>query len=173
MRSLGVIAAAALFAVTPVAWGHDGEDHGKPLPPLSQSVAPRASAASDAFEMLLALEGKHLVVYLDRYASNEPVLHAKVEVEGAGLKGPAVEAAAGTYVMDLREALAPGRHALTISIDADNSADLLAATLEVAGPAVVEDWARELGKKIFWGIVALVIVVSGVRLVARYRSETA
>jgi cobalt-zinc-cadmium efflux system membrane fusion protein len=62
-------------------------DHGAPPPPFSQSGAPRAVAATEDFEVVAVLEGKQLVVYVDRFASNEPVAKAKVEIEGAGLKG--------------------------------------------------------------------------------------
>jgi hypothetical protein len=46
----------------------------------------RAVAATEEFEVVAVLEGKNLVVYVDRFASNEPVAKARVEVEGGGLK---------------------------------------------------------------------------------------
>ena len=64
-------------AVAFSAFGHGGEDHGAPPPPVSPGVAPRALAATEEFEVVAALEGKQLVVYVDRFASNEPVVKAK------------------------------------------------------------------------------------------------
>jgi hypothetical protein len=136
--------------------------------------APRAAAATEEFEVVAALEGLHLVLYVDRFASNEPVGKAKVEVEGAGLKGLAVEAAPGTYMMDLAAPLPPGRHVLTISIETGDTADLLSATLETPLlPAITSEDPRYWTRRIFWGVVVLVLVVSGIRLVARHTSERA
>ena len=84
--------------------------------------------------MVAALEGKQLVVYVDRFASNEPVAKAKVEVEGTGLGGPANETAAGTYVVNLPAAGPPGKHPMAISIDAGDSAGLLAPPLGTSLP---------------------------------------
>jgi hypothetical protein len=80
----------------------------RPLP-VSQSVTPRAAAATEEFEVVTSLEGKKLVVYVDRFASNEPVTQAKVEIEGAGLKGVASETAPGTYVLDVATLPAAGQ----------------------------------------------------------------
>jgi cobalt-zinc-cadmium efflux system membrane fusion protein len=71
------------------------------------------------------------VIYLDSFASNAPVPGAKVEVEGAGLKGVAVEVAPGVYQLPA-PALGAGKHALTVSIETADNADLLATTLDVA-----------------------------------------
>ena len=62
----------------------DGHSHEAPAPlPVSQSVTPRAVAATEEFEVVTSLEGKKLVVYVDRFASNEPVVQAKVDALGA------------------------------------------------------------------------------------------
>ena len=140
------LACIALFTAAFAAFGHGGEDHGAPPPAIGQDVAPRAAAATEDFEVVAALEGRHLVVYVDRCASNDPVATAKVEVDGAGLKGLAAEAAPGTYVMDLAATLPPAKHALTISIEAADSADLLTATLDTSlatpGTAHVHGWSE-------------------------------
>jgi len=61
----------------------DGHSHGAPVPlPVSQGVTPRATAATEEFEIVISLEGKKMVVHVDRFASNEPVIQAKVEIEG-------------------------------------------------------------------------------------------
>ena len=157
----------ALFAAAFAAFGHGGEDHGAPPPAIGQDVAPRAAAATEDFEVVAALEGRHLVVYVDRFASNEPVANAKVEVDGAGLKGLAAEAAPGTYVMDLAATLPPAKHALTISIEAADSADLLTATLDTSlatpGTAHVHGWSEW----IVWTVAVLLLLASGALLAVR------
>jgi len=169
--------AAALFLVATLAFpawaggdASDGHTHAgdAPAPIPVTSGAPRAVAATEDFEVVAILEGKHLVVYVDRYASNEPVTKARVEVEGAGLKGPAAETAPGTYVMDLAAALPPARHALTISIETGDSADLLSATLDTSQPLVAQMDAHDWSRRIVW-IIAALLLAAGALLVYRRR----
>lgn len=148
----------------------DGHTHAESAPapiPVTAS-APRALAATEDFEVVAILEGKHLVVYVDRFASNDPVAKAKVEVEGAGLKGLASEAAPGTYVIDLAAALPPAKHALTISIEAGDSADLLSATLDTSQPVATEANGHDWSRRKVW-IVAALLLAAGALLVYRRR----
>lgn len=132
MKAAAII--AALFLSAPlVVLAHGDEDHGAPAPAVSRSVAPRAVASSEEFEAVVVHDGKTLVLYLDRFASNAPVAGAKVEIEGAGLKGAAAETSPGVYAMGAASVPA-ARHPLTISIETSDSADLLSATLEVVPP---------------------------------------
>ena len=171
--------ARALLLATVIAFpawaGGDASDgHTHAAAPVPATVAaplatPRAIAATEDFEVVAVLEGKQLVVYVDRFASNEPVAKAKVEVEGAGLKGLAKEAAPGTYVMDLAAALAPAKHALTISIEAGDTADLLSATLDTSQPVVAEADAHGWTRRAVWIVAALLLLAAGALLVFRRR----
>lgn len=165
------------FVIALPAWAggdsSDGHTHAAPEPVLAVAVAPRAVATTEDFEVVAVVEGTHLMVYVDRFASNEPVAKAKVEVEGAGLKGFASEAAAGTYVMNLAAAIPPGKHPLTISIEAGDTVDLLSATLDttVAAPAAVHvhSWSEWM----VWSVGALVLLASGALLVIRRSRQKA
>ncbi|MDK9704705.1 MAG: hypothetical protein OEL20_16370 [Sulfuritalea sp.] len=171
MRSLAVAAAVAMFSMTPAAFAHGGEDHGAPPPTVSQGVTPRAVAATEEFEVVAALEGKQLVVYVDRFATNEPVVKAKVEIEGAGLKGLAAEAAPGTYVMDIATAMPPAKHALTISIETGDSADLLSATLDTSLAVVAEEHAHNWGERVVWSLATLLLLVTTLLIVRRNKKK--
>jgi MYXO-CTERM domain-containing protein len=83
-------------------------------PPVSQGVAPRAQAATEEFEVVAALEGKKLVVYLDRFASNEPVTKPRWRVEGGGLKGRRQRDSPRNLCDGHGNGLPPGKHPLTI-----------------------------------------------------------
>lgn len=168
-RVLAVTLFTAAFAAASAVYAHGDEDHGAAPPPVTQSMSPRAVAATEDFEVVAILDGKHLVVYVDRFASNEPVVKAKVEVEGAGLKGLASEAAPGTYVMDLAAALAPAKHALTISIEAGETADLLSATLDTSQPVVAAADAHGWTRRTVWIVAALLLLAAGALLVIRRR----
>lgn len=162
-RTLAILLSTAAFA----AYGHGGEDHGAPPPPVTQSMTPRAEAATEEFEVVAVLEGKQLLVYVDRFASNEPVAKAKVEVEGGGLKGLASESAPGTYVMVLATDLAPAKHALTISIEAGDASDLLSATLDTSLAAPGVEHAHYWSEWAVWGIAVLLLLAAGALLAVR------
>ena len=58
----------------------DGHTHAAPEPMPAVTAAPRAVATTEEFEVVAVVEGKHLMVYVDRFASNEPVAKAKVSM---------------------------------------------------------------------------------------------
>ena len=173
MMQAGALLLATVIAFPAWAGGDasDGHTHAEsaPAPVAVTASAPRAVAVTEDFEVVAILEGKHLVVYVDRFASNEPVAKAKVEIEGAGLKGLASEAAPGTYVMDLAAALAPAKHALTISIEAGDTADLLSATLDTSQPAVAAANAQGWTRRAVWIVAALLLLAAGALLIIRRR----
>lgn len=121
--------------VSHAVFAHGGDDHGAPPAAATLAIAPRATAATEEFELVAIKEDKQLVLYLDRAATNEPVVGATVDVDGGGMAGRAIESAPGVYAIDA-STLAPARHALTISVETGDSADLLAATLDVSAPRV-------------------------------------
>jgi hypothetical protein len=145
----------------------DGHTHAAPEPVLAVAVAPRAVATTEEFEVVAVVEGTHLMVYVDRFASNEPVAKAKVEVEGAGLKGFASESAAGTYIMNLAAAIVPGKHPLTISIEAGDTADLLSATLDTSVATAAAVHVHSWSEWMVWSVGSLVLLASGALLALR------
>jgi len=146
----------------------DGHTHAAPAPlPVSQIVTPRAAAATEEFEVVASLEGKKLVMYVDRFASNEPVTQAKVEIEGAGLKGMASETTPGTYEFDVAMPLPPARHPLTISIEAGDSVDLLTATLDTSASATNEVHAHGWSERVVWGGAGALLLVTGILFAVR------
>ena len=159
--------AVALFFVAASAFGHGGEDHGAPPSPVTQSVEPRAATASEDFELVVSLEGKKLVLYVDRFASNEPVTQAKVEIDGAGLKGLASETTPGTYVLDLSTPLPPAKHSLTISIEASDNADLLSATLDTSSAVTTEVHAHGWSEWVVWALSGALLLVTGIAFAVR------
>jgi hypothetical protein len=173
LKQLTAVFLGAVIALP--AWaggdGSDGHTHAAPVPVLAVAAAPRAIATTEEFEVVAVLEGKHLMVYVDRFGSNEPVAKAKVEVEGAGLNGLASEAAAGTYVMNLAAVIPPGKHPLTSSIEANDTADLLSATLDTSlaapGSVHVHYWSERL----VWIAAALPLLAAGALIIVRQRRK--
>jgi hypothetical protein len=150
----------------------DGHTHAAPEPIPVVTLSPRAAAATEDFEVVAAIEGKKLVVYLDRFASNEPVTKAVVEVDGAGLKGVAGEIAPGTYTLDLATAMSPGKHPLTIAIEAGDTTDLLTTTLDISPTAAGEEHVHGWSERIVWIVAGLLLLTAGAMLAMRRRNKS-
>ncbi len=160
------------------ALAHEGHDHAD-APAPSVAVAPRAIALTDDFELVAALEDGQLTIYLDRFATNEPVADAQVEVdEGAGAIA-APQIAPGVYRVPGARSAAPGSHALTVSVQAGDVSDLLMTTLDVptvsgsppapgAGAPTVASGRASLPPSVIWGASAAA-VLAVVAVVARRR----
>lgn len=131
-RGAALLLAAVLLAP---ALAHEGHDHGDEAPAVAlPALAPRTEAASDLFELLVMLDGAQLVLWIDRFSSNEPVPGARIEVEGEGWKAVAGAAADGSWRVTPPQPLGTGSHALLFTVQADANNDLLEATLVVPPP---------------------------------------
>lgn len=136
--------------VAPPAMAHAGEDHGAAAAMPAAALLPRASATTEAFELVAVLEAAagRLLVYVDDADRNAPVSRAEVQVDGAGPTGAAAmaaEIAPGVYALALAQPLAAGAHALSFTVQAGNTADLLAATLNMPAPSAAAPNAQETG----------------------------
>ncbi len=135
------VLAMMLSASLSLAWAHgdDAHDHddAKPSPALSAAPAEgaaRASTASESFEMVVELspdEAKpSLMLYIDRFATNEALRGATIEVESGTFKGIAKAVAPGVYQLPGQAFSAHGQYPLTVSIQAGDDADLLNVVLD-------------------------------------------
>ena len=174
MKQVRALLLATVIALPAWAGGDssDGHTHAAPAPIPVVTLSPRAAAATEDFEVVAAIEGKKLVVYLDRFASNEPVTKAVVEVEGGGLKGVAGEIAPGTYALDVATAMSPGKHPLTIAIEAGDTTDLLTATLDISPAAAGEEHVHGWSERIVWIVAGLLLLAAGALLAMRRRNKS-
>lgn len=139
-----IISLMTLMLVCSAAFAHGDDDHGAKLPATGNAAVPRLEAHSELFELVARLEAGELSLMIDRYASNEPLLDAKVELESGGLKAKAsFHADIGDYAVDdpafLKLLAAPGEHPLVITVQAGADADLLDGVLRVAAPGELAD----------------------------------
>ena len=165
---------AFAFAFVIPAWAggdsSDGHSHAPAASPVTTPMAPRAVAATDEFEVVAILEGKQLQVYVDRFASNAPVTKAKVEIEGAGLKGLARETAPGVYTMAVAQTISPNKYPLTIGIEVGDTADLLTATLDIPHPEATAEnavWWKQWPAWVALTFALLLMAASGTLLARR------
>jgi hypothetical protein len=129
-----VLATACPALAGPGAHGPNGEHLDEKAPANVGAAAPRVEAQSELFELVAQLRGGEFTILVDRYATNEPVLGAKLEVESGSVKAVATfRAAPGDYVVTdpafVRSLAAPGEHPLVFTLVAGQDADLLDGTL--------------------------------------------
>lgn len=160
----------ALACAGPGAHGPDGQHLDGPGAHLHGPAAdaPRLEAHSDLFELVATLADGELSILVDRYATNEPVLNGKVEVEAGKAKAVArFHADHGDYAIDdeafLKAISQPGEHALVFTVTAGNDSDLLDGVLKIGGPAGDRQGATDRGRW-WWPVVAAVPPLLGLAL---------
>lgn len=155
-----MLAGASAFAA-PGAHGPNGEHLDAPAASGGVvNAAPRFEAQSDMFEVVGRLQGGEFSMLINRFATNEPVLDAKVEIESGAVKAQAkFHADLGDYAVDdaamLKALSLPGDHPLVITVVAGADADLLDGTLHVAVPADDHDEGMS-----YWLWLGLVLVLA-------------
>ena len=122
-------AAVASFLGAGSLLAHEGEDHGAPPPATIANLAPRAEAVSELYELIAIARAGELSIYLDRFATNESVDGATIEVETPA--GPeSVRAVANEpYRLSAPWSNRPGSYDLIFTVTKDGNADVLPATL--------------------------------------------
>lgn len=140
---------AALAAVLVVpASVHAHGDHDTPAAP-AVAAAPRVEAHSELFELVGIVEGGAMRIYLDRYASNEPVKGAAIEIEASSstqpptvIKSKAVPGEDGTYSWKEPALERPADWLITFTVAAGNESDLLSGELRAAGEEASHEHSR-------------------------------
>ncbi|HEX5802394.1 MAG TPA: hypothetical protein VFY24_05180 [Azospira sp.] len=108
-----------------------------PVARAAEATHPSFEASSELFELVGRLKDGRLTLTLDRWASNEPVAGARIEIDSNGRQLLAAAQTDGTYTLDAAPFAAAATYPLTITVDAGSESDLLAADFVVA-PATAE-----------------------------------
>ena len=189
--SISCALAASLLALpalaAPGAHGPNGEHLDAPATATAGGKSsPRIEAKSELFEIVGTLAGGELSLLIDRFATNEPLLKADVEVESGGLKAKAkFHADIGDFSVDdaalMKKLSTPGEHPLVIMVLAGQDTDLLDGVLRVTQPVKDAGHGHAHGEEdhghahgTHWGRwtlgAAAVVVVLGSLVVRRRQS---
>ena len=180
IRAQAAIVLVAFFltltALPGSAWAGPGHDHGDAPAAATGSASPRLKTHSDLFELVGVIDKGEMKIYLDRYATNEPVTDAKIEVEVGNIKGIATVQPDGSYSFKNDLFAKPGELAVSFTVLAGKDADLLAGDLKIGNP--VDNHADDVASK-HWlrsaanaGGALLLIVIAAAVLRRRKRSTT-
>src|SRR5229473_5344045 len=127
--ALSLVLGLCLGAAQRTAAAH-GDDAAAPTSP-GVSLSPRLVARSADFELVGVARGRTLSLYLDRFADNQPVTGAKLDVEADGQTMSATAEPGGTYTLTANWVAQAGHHAVIVTIVSDQGSDLLAGTLDI------------------------------------------
>lgn len=129
--------AAALCALhvlsASVALAH--ETHEAEPSPRAAAAGPRAAAVSKNFELVAVPRDGHLVLYLDRFATNEPVADARIDIETPDGTARAEAIRPGTYRIDPPWLAGGGDRELAVTVAAAGWTEVLDLDLHLPEPA--------------------------------------
>jgi len=146
--------------------GHGG--HGAPSSALPAALAPRVEAQSESFELLGVLEGGKLTLYLDRFATNEPVTDAAIEIESGAFKATAQSGGEGVYTAPAAALAKPDQYPMVFTIRAAGETDLLNGTLGVPPPQGASSPPHSWAEWLVW-IAAALVALAGIAWLLRRR----
>ena len=137
---------AAIVITASLALAGPGHDHGPAPAGATAPASPRVTASSDAFELVGIVEGEVLVVYLDRFATNEPVAGATITISLNGTALKAEPQPNGTYELASPILKAPGLVEVIAEVEAGGTSDLLVGALTIPAPAATGTAAGSEGR---------------------------
>ena len=154
----------ALAAAAPVS-AHEGHVHADEPPAAVAAATPRGSATSADFELVAMLRNGELTIFLDRFATNEPVGDANIEIETPD--GPAVALARddGTYRLAAPWAKPDGHYDLIVTVAAGGSVDVLPLSIDVPAEnrrdtlsEIKGGWVAAMGSGPFLFVVLIAVL---------------
>lgn len=122
---------AILGGTVTYGFAHEGHDHDE-QPAVAAGVLSRGDAVSSAFELVAVANGENLEIFLDRFASNEPVKGATIQVESPSGPAQATEGADGTYRLAAPWLAKGGNADLIFTVTAGGVTDILPLTIPLA-----------------------------------------
>lgn len=159
-------------------FAHGGEDHGdEARAPVSLFASGSAlELKSPDVELLGVLQDGKLTVFADRYATNEPILNAKIELESDGRKLQLLATKDGSYTAAADWLKQPGTHEVVVSVEATGLEDLLIGTLQIPGLRTDEAHGRawlDYGKWAAGGITGAIALLALFKRIRRRKGAAA
>lgn len=155
---------AVIFLSAPAGLrAHEGEEHSEEPVVAAAIVAPsgRLEAQTSNVEVVAAASNDDLTIWIDRWATGEPIENAAVSVTIDGTRVIA-RPASGVYTLSASALEVAGDHKLAFIVSQGGQIDRLAGTLTVASPA--EDDTLGLG----WRTALLIILALGASVAYLY-----
>ncbi len=151
------------------AWAAGDHEHSHETTVTTGAASPRISSQSELFELVGVVDNSEMKIFLDRYASNEPVTSAKIEVEAGAAKGTAAPQADGSY--SFRHELLGQAGSLPVSfvVVAGADTDLLGGDLLIPDPHAEDDHSAATRPWLRWTAYAAAALLLAVVAAAAWR----
>ena len=125
--------AALTLTISPTSYAGPGHDHGDVKPNQQQAqTLPRFYAESDLYELVGVIRDKQITLYLDRYATNEAVKGANLEVEIDGVKMAVKPHGDGEYLIELKDKIKDQPTPISVTINDGGVNDILVSTIDLS-----------------------------------------
>ena len=160
-RAVALFGRIAIALLASSAFAHEGhDDAASPAAPIAGGGSPRIEAASDLFEIVGVVDKDAMTLFLDRYATNDPIVDAKIDIEAGPAKGSAQANPDGTYTFRHAALATPGQFPVTITVTAGGDADLLTGELLIPDPNAANAHAETspLLKQLGWAAGVLILI---------------
>lgn len=174
LRTTLAALAIAAGSISP-ALADDGHNHDAGSGAAQGEASPRVEAHSELFEIVGIVEKGQMKVYLDRYATNEPITGAKIDFEAGTHKGSAAPQPDGTYLIKFDALSKAGELPFSFTVAAGSDTDLLAGELHIEDPHAADQaagrpWLRwaAMGAA---ALAALAAALIASRVLARHRTK--
>jgi membrane fusion protein, heavy metal efflux system len=131
-RAAALCCVAGIFLSLSTPFAHEGrhEDDDATRSALALSTYPRVTAQSDLYELVGIVSGERLSIYLDHFATNEPVADANVKVAIADAEPvDAAPAEKGVYTISFPRSARSRSIETVFSVTAASGDDLLVGAL--------------------------------------------
>lgn len=139
---IALIGFGATAVAAPSLQANGGHDHAAATVATVANVAPRVEAASETFELVGIVRGDAMIVFLDRFADNAPVIQATIDVTADGSTVRAEPLPDGSFLLRPPWLERTGQIDLVFAIGAGEGSDLLIGKLELPGDDVESEAAE-------------------------------
>ena len=158
---MAIIAAAILVNAPAIVSAHGDEDHGATASSAAPVGAkPRIEARTATVELVAAVDGDDLTIWIDGWTDNAPITNASVNVTIDG-QSKSAKSAGGVYTLSDPKLETAGTHQLAFLITRAGNVESLSAELNVPGAqatAASDGWT-------YWIVAAAVAVLAIIGLV--------
>lgn len=158
---MAMIAAAILVTTPAIVSAHGDEDHGATANTGAPAGAkPRIEARTATVELVAAVDGDDMTIWIDGWADNAPITDANINVTIDG-QSKSAKSAGGVYTLSDPKLEAAGAHQLAFLITRAGTVKSLSAELDVPNTqatAAGDGWT-------YWTIAAVIVVLAIIGLV--------
>jgi len=124
--------AALTLTISPISYAGPGHGPGDEKPNQQAQTLPRFYAESDLYELVGVIRDRQITLYLDRYATNEAVKGASIDVEVDGAKVAAKPHGDGEYLIELKNKIKDQPTPISITINDGGELDVLVSTIDLS-----------------------------------------